>query len=173
MCFSGVQQSCADLNLADGPAKVTTLRTFVCVYCAANGVHWDPRSKLYHMFYQHSMQGAVWQWNLVWGHAVSEDLLRWHHLAPAVHPTPGGVDADGEPCARTYRRRARSYVHTPGCAPGFALAAQLREVARRPYSECVRVCPRLHRRVVWLCVPHRGRHSAAQHRGGAACQCAP
>ena len=31
----------------------------------------------------------------MWGHAVSRDLVHWEHLPPALHPTPGGLDADG------------------------------------------------------------------------------
>lgn len=46
-------------------------------------------------FYQHLPQGCVWNWGLVWGHAVSDDLVRWQHLPPALSPTQGGFDADG------------------------------------------------------------------------------
>ena len=31
----------------------------------------------------------------MWGHSVSEDLLHWRPLPPALVPTPGGLDADG------------------------------------------------------------------------------
>ncbi|KAL6756492.1 glycosyl hydrolase [Haematococcus lacustris] len=60
-----------------------------------NGIHWDPATGLYHMFYQHFREGAVWRWGLSWGHATSSDLLHWHHLPPALDPTPGGPDCDG------------------------------------------------------------------------------
>ncbi|KAL4419945.1 hypothetical protein ABPG75_007043 [Micractinium tetrahymenae] len=49
----------------------------------------------YHLFYQHVEQGCEWQWGLVWGHAVSDDLARWRHLPPALRPSPGDPDADG------------------------------------------------------------------------------
>lgn len=49
----------------------------------------------YHMFYQYLPQACEWDFGIVWGHAVSEDLARWQHLPPALIPTPGWVDADG------------------------------------------------------------------------------
>jgi sucrose-6-phosphate hydrolase SacC (GH32 family) len=46
-------------------------------------------------FYQHLPTGCEWDWGLVWGHAVSPDLVHWEHLPPALVPTPGKLDADG------------------------------------------------------------------------------
>ncbi len=46
-------------------------------------------------FYQHIYNGCEWDFGIVWGHAVSRDLVHWEHLPPALHPTPGGLDADG------------------------------------------------------------------------------
>lgn len=60
----------------------------------------DPNGPLYykgkfHMFFQHLVQGCEWGFGLVWGHAVSSDLIHWERLPEALYPTPGGVDADG------------------------------------------------------------------------------
>ncbi|PNW74664.1 hypothetical protein CHLRE_12g488000v5 [Chlamydomonas reinhardtii] len=60
----------------------------------------DPNGPLfyagyYHMFYQHIPESCIWSFGLVWGHAVSRDLVTWEHLPPAIVPTPGGLDADG------------------------------------------------------------------------------
>lgn len=46
-------------------------------------------------FYQHLPEACEWDFGIVWGHAVSSDLVRWEHLPPALEPTPGWVDADG------------------------------------------------------------------------------
>ena len=32
-------------------------------------------------------------WGLVWGHAVSSDLVTWRLLPHAVEPTPGSADS--------------------------------------------------------------------------------
>ncbi|MBN9391099.1 MAG: glycoside hydrolase family 32 protein [Chloroflexi bacterium] len=49
---------------------------------------------LYHMFYQYNplvADGGV----ILWGHAVSSDMLHWTDLPVALEPTPGTADAGG------------------------------------------------------------------------------
>ncbi len=48
----------------------------------------------YHMFHQYNPQAAVWG-NMNWAHAISPDLVHWHHEPIAISPTPGGPDRDG------------------------------------------------------------------------------
>ena len=49
----------------------------------------------YHVFYQHIPEGCEWDFGIVWGHAISTDLVHWEHLPNALKPSPGGLDADG------------------------------------------------------------------------------
>lgn len=57
-----------------------------------NGViEWQGK---YHLFYQHNPHDAVWD-SMHWGHAVSDDLVRWADQPIALTPTPGGPDEDG------------------------------------------------------------------------------
>ena len=59
----------------------------------------DPNAPIYwngsyHMFYQYNPNAAIWG-DMHWGHAVSPDMVHWHHLPVALAPTPGGPDAEG------------------------------------------------------------------------------
>lgn len=60
----------------------------------------DPNGPLYfngqyHIFYQHVPHTAKWDFGIVWGHAVSNDLVHWRHLPAAIAPTAGWLDQDG------------------------------------------------------------------------------
>jgi len=48
----------------------------------------------YHLFYQYGPLPDNWGLKY-WGHAVSDDLVRWRHLPVALEPAPGGPDKDG------------------------------------------------------------------------------
>ncbi|HET6208591.1 MAG TPA: glycoside hydrolase family 32 protein [Terracidiphilus sp.] len=48
----------------------------------------------YHLFYQLNPHAAVWG-DMHWGHAVSPDMIHWHHESIALTPTPGGADSEG------------------------------------------------------------------------------
>lgn len=46
-------------------------------------------------FYQHVKGSAEWAFGIVWGHAISSDLVNWHHEGVAISPTPNTYDEDG------------------------------------------------------------------------------
>lgn len=48
----------------------------------------------YHLFYQLNPHAAVWG-DMHWGHAISADMVHWHHEPIALAPTPGGPDSEG------------------------------------------------------------------------------
>ncbi|MFC5279194.1 GH32 C-terminal domain-containing protein [Halorubrum rubrum] len=64
-------------------------------------VNWlnDPNGMIhhdgtYHLFYQYNPAGPF-HGTVHWGHAVSEDLVRWEDRPVAMSPDPGGPDRDG------------------------------------------------------------------------------
>lgn len=79
--------------------------------------HWmnDPNGLiqfdgLYHLFYQHNPLAAEWG-RMVWGHAISRDLVHWEHLPIALAPDQlcdkdgvwsGCVVSDGATAAAFY-----------------------------------------------------------------------
>src|SRR6516164_7835887 len=57
-----------------------------------NGPNWWKGK--YHLFYQLNPNASVWG-DMHWGHAVSTDMVHWHHRPIALSPTPGGPDSEG------------------------------------------------------------------------------
>ncbi|GIQ80138.1 glycoside hydrolase, family 32 [Kipferlia bialata] len=67
----------------------------------SGGSHWinDPNGPIFHrgrhhLFYQYNPTGCIWG-NIHWGHAVSDDLVHWTTLPPALYPEDGGLDHNG------------------------------------------------------------------------------
>ncbi|WP_241674637.1 S-layer homology domain-containing protein [Paenibacillus luteus] len=48
----------------------------------------------YHLFYQHNPQGPYWH-QIHWGHWVSDDMVHWENVRPALAPESGTLDPDG------------------------------------------------------------------------------
>ena len=45
-------------------------------------------------FYQHIEDSSDWAWRMCWGHASSEDLVRWVREPMALRPTQGAARGD-------------------------------------------------------------------------------
>ncbi|AET37699.1 beta-fructofuranosidase SUC2 Ecym_1473 [Eremothecium cymbalariae DBVPG len=51
-----------------------------------NGLWYDAKEKLYHLYYQYNPNDMVWGFPLCWGHATSEDLMLWKNHGVAISP---------------------------------------------------------------------------------------
>jgi beta-fructofuranosidase len=51
--------------------------------------------KRYHVFFDYNPRAVEWTALSDWGHAISDDLLRWRQAPSAFGPTPGGPDQGG------------------------------------------------------------------------------
>lgn len=69
-------------------------RVFPCT-CPVSGPDFPCWNFVVSRFYQHLPTSCDWDWGLVWGHAISDDMVHWEHLPPALRPSPGFLDADG------------------------------------------------------------------------------
>jgi len=56
-----------------------------------NGMVWYDGE--YHLYFQHNPSNTIWQNVLVWGHAVSTDMVHWTQLPHAIIPAKnhGGI----------------------------------------------------------------------------------
>ncbi|XP_010546426.1 PREDICTED: acid beta-fructofuranosidase 3, vacuolar [Tarenaya hassleriana] len=97
--FSGIRNG--DPAMAEFPwdnSMLTWQRTAFHFQPEKNWMN-DPNGPLfykgwYHLFYQYNPKGAAWGDIIVWGHAVSEDLIHWLHLPLAMVPDQW-YDANG------------------------------------------------------------------------------
>lgn len=52
-----------------------------------NGLFYDKKDAIWHMYYQYNPNGTVASLPLYWGHATSKDLSVWEHQVPAIGPS--------------------------------------------------------------------------------------
>ncbi|XP_024963394.1 beta-fructofuranosidase, insoluble isoenzyme CWINV6-like [Cynara cardunculus var. scolymus] len=105
LCFLGiVGTEAAGRNLKD----VISLPSQRFQQPYRTGYHFQPPSNwmndpngpmlyegVYHFFYQYNPYAATFGDLILWGHAVSYDLVNWIHLDPAIYPTH---EADSKSC---------------------------------------------------------------------------
>lgn len=51
-----------------------------------NGLWYDAKEELYHMYFQYNPEDNIWGSPLYWGHAVSDDLTTWEERGIALGP---------------------------------------------------------------------------------------
>lgn len=51
-----------------------------------NGLWYDAKEEIYHLYFQYYPDGNQWGSPLLWGHAVSDDLTTWTERDPALGP---------------------------------------------------------------------------------------
>lgn len=97
-----------------------------------------------HRFYQYVETGCQWSWGLMWGHAVSRDLVTWEHLPPAIVPSFGGFDGDGcfSGCATLDENGVPTILYTGVC--GWRWEGRALLLARCVRLNLATACPHAH-----------------------------
>lgn len=98
----------------------------------------DPNGLVYqdgvwHLFFQYNPESTVWGPNLSWGHAVSDDLMHWRQLEPALLPDEHGTMFSGSAVV--------DHENTAGFGAeallAFYTAAGEFATPKQPYTQCL------------------------------------
>lgn len=77
-------------------------------------IRWNDR---YHLFFQHNPKRPLWG-PPQWAHVVSDDLVHWHELPPALTPQMPPADPDGCWSGTAVNMDGRLVVHYTGVRDG-------------------------------------------------------
>jgi len=85
VCWRGMELS-DTFDVSDRETKYRPMFHHTPLYGWMN----DPNGMFYkdgkwHLYYQYNPYGSKWQ-NMTWGHSVSDNLVNWKHLEPAIRP---------------------------------------------------------------------------------------
>lgn len=87
----------------------------------------------YHLFYQHNPFDAVWG-PMHWGHAISEDLIKWHYAPLALAPDEE-YDKDGCFSGSAIEKDDKLYLVYTGNIHTGADGGEYKQVQNLAYSE--------------------------------------
>ncbi|KAG1554563.1 hypothetical protein G6F50_012977 [Rhizopus delemar] len=57
-----------------------------------NGLFYDKKVKIWHLYYQYNPNDTIWGLPLYWGHATSKDFVNWEHHNVAISPENNNED---------------------------------------------------------------------------------
>lgn len=92
---------------------------------------------LYHLYYQHNPIGVCWD-NMLWGHAVSRDLIDWKDLGCAAFPDEKGICFSGCGFYDKDNRSGLGAVRNPPLLFHYTAAGNCSGLSKgEPFTQCL------------------------------------